>query len=182
MLDPRPALTNGGEDHLSPGAVRDIAGGQVNGQQVAVGFDGDMALSADNLLGAIEGPFGARGRCLDRLAIENTAARTRTVGIARSVKPDARRTSSSMMACIFGYRVPKASVCSHNLGHTVRAISRNCRRSHSSAPARLTKLRLRFALLRFALLIFGLRHYGIAELGQSDRCNLLECWRGLEGL
>ena len=30
MLDPRPALTNGGKDHLSPGAVRDIAGGQVN--------------------------------------------------------------------------------------------------------------------------------------------------------
>lgn len=59
-----------------------------------------MALSGDNLLGVIEGPLGARGRCLDRLVIENTAARARFPSGALAIDDEGK-----IVAADGGFRV-----------------------------------------------------------------------------
>ena len=72
VLQPRPALADGGEDRLRAFAVRHVCRGEVHHQQSAVGVHGDVALAPDDPLAPVEAAhFGERR--LHRLAVEHAA-------------------------------------------------------------------------------------------------------------
>lgn len=68
VLDPRPALADGVEDHLRAGAVRDIGRRQVDHQQPAVGVDHHVPLAAHRLLAGVVAAAGDRRRRFHGLA------------------------------------------------------------------------------------------------------------------
>src|SRR5215207_2357375 len=53
MLQPGPALADGGEDHLRSGGIGDVGRGQLHHQQATLGVDGDVALAADHFLAGV---------------------------------------------------------------------------------------------------------------------------------
>jgi hypothetical protein len=69
-------------DRLCPGAVGNVAGGQVHHQQAAVGIHGDVPLAAHDFLGAIKAAGAPSGRRLDRLAVQDGRA-----GVCRTPGP-----------------------------------------------------------------------------------------------
>lgn len=79
MLDPRPALADGVDDQLCPGAVGYVGRRQVDLQQAAVGVHRHVPLAADGLLGSVVAPPGTRCRRLDRLAVDHAG---REAGLA----------------------------------------------------------------------------------------------------
>ena len=54
---PRPALAHTVQDHLSPGAVGDVGGRQIDHQKTAVGVDRDVALATHDLLARVVSPY-----------------------------------------------------------------------------------------------------------------------------
>src|SRR5450631_785604 len=72
MLHPGPALAHAIQDRLSPGAVGDVGGGEIDHQEPPICIDGDVALSADNLLAGVVSP-GFSLRSLDRLAVDHAS-------------------------------------------------------------------------------------------------------------
>ena len=70
MLQPRPALADTVQDHLSPGAVGNVGRSQIDHQELAIGVDGDVALATHDLLAPIVSPC-FRFRSFDRLAVDD---------------------------------------------------------------------------------------------------------------
>jgi len=67
------------------GAVGDIGGGEIDHQETPVGIDRDVALAADNFLGAIIAARALCGRRLDRLPVEHRRIRFGRAAAARPV-------------------------------------------------------------------------------------------------
>jgi hypothetical protein len=84
MFDPRPALADRIEDHLSAGAVGDISGRQVEHEQPAVGIDGDMAFAAGDLLAGVIAAFPGC-RSFHGLAVDDPGRRARRAPSALAV-------------------------------------------------------------------------------------------------
>src|SRR5277367_1756974 len=85
MLQPRPALAHTVQDHLSPGAVGDVGGRQIDHQKTAVGVDRDVALATHDLLARVVSPC-FRFRSFDRLAVDDAPSWARFASHALSVK------------------------------------------------------------------------------------------------
>ena len=77
VLEPRPALADGIEDHLRAGAVGEARRGEIDHQQATVGIHRHMPLASDRLLGGIIAPPRSRRRRLDRLAVDDACTRAR---------------------------------------------------------------------------------------------------------
>ena len=85
MLQPRPALAHTVQDHLSPGAVGDVGGRQIDHQKTAVGVDRDVALATHDLLARVVSPCFSF-RSFDRLAVDDAAGWARFASHALSVE------------------------------------------------------------------------------------------------
>jgi hypothetical protein len=85
MLQPRPALAHTVQDHLSPGAVGNVGGRQVDHQKTAIGVDRDVALATHDLLAGVVSPC-FRFRSFDRLAVDDAPGWARLASDALSVE------------------------------------------------------------------------------------------------
>ena len=85
MLQPRPALAHTVQDHLSPGAVGDVGGRQIDHQKTTVGVDRDVALAARDLLARVVSPCFSF-RSFDRLAVDDAPGWARFASHALSVE------------------------------------------------------------------------------------------------
>src|ERR1700722_20081426 len=84
MLQPRPALAHTVQDHLSPGAVGDVGGRQIDHQKTTLGVNGDVALATHDLLARVVSPcFGFWS--FDRLPVDDAPSWARFASHALSV-------------------------------------------------------------------------------------------------
>ena len=91
MLQPRPALAHTVQDHLSPGAVRDVGGRQIDHQKTAVGANRDVALAARDRLARVVSPcFRFRSFDLQLLRRRDNNAQNHRFIVSSSAVPAGR--------------------------------------------------------------------------------------------
>jgi hypothetical protein len=73
MLEARPAIANGFEDHLRAGAVGEVRRGEIDQQPPPVGIHRHIALAPDRLLGGVVAALRTWRRRFDPLAVDDAA-------------------------------------------------------------------------------------------------------------